>query len=161
MKNMGKALLISLMVILPLVKGFSQEWTMAQKDVWKLVEKEWELWKNGDVDGLSAMIHEKYQAWNTEFPLPVSKTQMIGHFTSMKDSFIVHSYFINPARIAVTGNSAVVDYYYSLSMSFGEGETKKSYDESGRYVEFYTKEDGKWLLLGDMMVPDEDEEDED
>lgn len=160
MKNIFKIMLISMMLIVPLVKSYSQEWSMAQKDVWKLVEKEWELWKNGDVDGISAMVHEKYQAWNNEFPLPVSKSQMIEHFNSMKDSFKVNNYFINPARIAVTGNSAVVDYFYSLNITFGEGDNAKTLDESGRYVEFYTKEEGKWLLLGDMMVPDEEEEDE-
>jgi hypothetical protein len=35
------------------------------------------------------------------------------------------------------------------------GTDKKQVHEKGKNVEFYVKEGGKWLLLGDMTVNDE------
>lgn len=133
----------------------AQEWTKAQQEVWKTVEAEWNLWKTGDLDGMTAILHEKYQGWNNEEPLPINKATVIEHFSQMKEAFTVQSMSINPARIVVTENASVVDYYFTFSYAFGTTVEQKK----GRIVEFYTKEGGKWLLLGDMMVFEDEEDD--
>ena len=160
MKSILKISLIAIFAFIATISVYSQEWTKEQKEVWKAVEDEWSIWKNGDVEGLAAIMHEKYQSWNNTFPLPVSKSMTVDYFKQMNATFKVINYSINPARITVTENSAAAYYYFSFSYSYGEGESKKKENEKGRYVEFYTRQGGKWLLLGDMMVPDDEEEDD-
>jgi len=159
MKKMGKMILVALFAIISSM-GFSQEWTKAQKEVWQVVENSWIKWKSGDFTGMASFIHEKYQGWNQDNPLPMSKEEVMNLYNLMKDNYKLNSYLINPARITVTDNAAVVDYYFQYQLTLTDGEKKflKRYD--GRNVEFYVKEGGKWLLLGDMTVTEGQKEKE-
>jgi cytochrome bd-type quinol oxidase subunit 1 len=160
-----KKTVVSLSVFLVMVvfsgRISAQEWTKTQQEVWKVVENEWNSWKSGDIETMTGILHEKYQGWNSKDPLPVSKAMIVEYFNAMKDTYKVDYMNINPARITVTDNSAVVNYFYSFQFSSGEGDQKQSKEFKGRSVEFYTREGGKWQLLGDMMVEDEQDDDKD
>jgi hypothetical protein len=161
MKKIFKFSLLALIAIFSASITYAQEWTKTQQELWKVVEGEWSTWAAGDIAGMTSILHEKYRGWNSDSPLPMTKPMTIKYFNDMKDMYKVNFHGLNPARIAVTDNSAVVDYFYSYSISFGEGDKKKTEEAKGRLVEFYTKEGGKWQLLGDMMVDDEDDDEED
>lgn len=132
----------------------AQEWTKEQKEVWQTVENTWSKWKANDIAGAAANLHEKYQGWNGNMPLPMSKEKMTQMFTEMKDMEKLDYYSIEPARITVSDNAAVVDYYFDYQVTRIMGTDKKQEHEKGKNVEFYVKEGGKWLLLGDMTVND-------
>jgi hypothetical protein len=138
----------------------AQEWTKEQKEVWQTVENMWAKWKANDVPGAAANLHEKYQGWNGNMPLPIGKEQMTQMFQDMKDMEKLDYYSLNPARITVSGNAAVVDYYFNYMVTRTMGTDKKQEHERGKNVEFYVKEGGKWQLLGDMTVNDEMKEKE-
>jgi hypothetical protein len=161
MKRFIKFTVLAVFALIIAQSSYAQEWTKTQTEVWQVVQKEWNCWKTGDIAGMTAILHEKYQGWNEEDPLPASKSMINDFFTSMKDSFKVEFMSINPARIAVTENSAVVDYFFDYKLSFGEGDQKQNKEYKGRAVEFYTKEGGKWLLLGDLMVDEDKDQDQD
>lgn len=132
--------------------AFAQEWTKAQLEVWQVIGSEWAAYKAGDIAGLTAILHPKYQGWDETSPLPYSKEKIV---EQLGDIFMVRKvtfYDIEPARITVTDNTAVVDYYYSYTYFDPRDESKKPVDRQGRAVECYAKEKGKWLLLGDMGV---------
>jgi len=76
----------------------------------------------------------------------------------MKDNLRLDYYMVNPVRIVVLDNAAVVDYYFSYYISFTMGEQMKQEEGYGKIAEFYIREEGKWLLLGDLTVHDEDED---
>ena len=46
----------------------------------------------------------------------------------------------------------MVDYYFYYMATYTSGEQKIQREGNGKNVEFYVKEGGKWLLLGDMTV---------
>ncbi len=138
----------------------AQEWTKEQMDVWKVVQDSWKGWKSGDVNAVGAALHEKYQGWSDQSPIPIGKQSMMEWYSSMKDMVSVNYYSIEPARITVLKTAAVVDYFCFMNISWGMGDEKKSEEIKGKIVEFYVKEGEKWLLLGDMMVH-EDEDDDD
>jgi len=153
MKTLLKIAVFAIVTLIVASSSFAQEWTKEQKEVWQVVETGWAKYKAGDVTGGMVLIHEKYQGWNAEIPLPLSKDDMKKWYDEMKDFLKVNYYFISPARIVVTDDAAVVDYYYEVETTYTWGEEKKTTDREGKNVEFYIKEDGKWLLLGDMTVP--------
>lgn len=130
----------------------AQDWTKEQKEVWQVVEDSWAKTKTWDLDGMLAYIHEKYQGWNQEAPLPMNKGQVAQFYKEMKETSKVESLNLNPARIVVTENAAVVDYYFWIKSTNTVGEKKEPEVMYGKNVEFYVKEKGKWLLLGDMTI---------
>ncbi len=152
MKNLLKIVAVALISFTATTTVFAQEWTKAQKEVWQVVEDSWTKWSAGDIPGMASLIHEKYQGWSDKDPLPMSKEQVIQMYQSMKDMVKAEHFELNPARIVVMENTAVVDYYYMYLATYTMPDKKEQKMTKGKIVEFYVKEGGKWLLLGDMMT---------
>jgi len=70
----------------------------------------------------------------------------------MKDYAKMDYYDLEPARILVYGDAAVVHYYYENYITFTKNDKKSEYNYKGKNAEFYIKEDGKWFMIGDMSV---------
>ena len=109
---------------------------------------------------MAAYLLVKYQGWNDQLPLPLTKENTMQRYKETKDIFKVDHFSVYPARIVITENAAVVDYYYTLEATYTRGEKKELVESSGQNVEFYIKEGGKWLLLGDMTTVKEEGNDE-
>lgn len=150
MKKTAFTLTIVAILILNSLVTFAQEWTKEQKEVWQVVVDSWEKYANNDFDEFFSYLHEKYQGWNHQDPLPSDIKAVRKQIDFMKDNSKVTYYNINPARIAVKDNSAVVDYYFVLSYKYTMGEKSGERNMQGKNAEFWIKEKGKWLLLGDM-----------
>lgn len=155
--------LMSYVVLTSIVIGFlgatslhAQEWTKAQKEVWKVVELSWQKMQEGDFDAAFATVHKKYQGWNMTTPLPTNKEKWFNSYDKMKDYFKLDYYDIEPARITVYENVAVVHYYYEQNITFTKDGAKKEYNYKGKNADFYIFEDGKWLLIGDMTLWDKE-----
>lgn len=160
MKKTLKIAVSLLFFLLMTVVTIAQEWTDDQKEVWNVVNDSWGKFKTGDVDGMAAIIHPKYQGWTDSEPLPVDKEHMVAWYNEMKNIMQVKNFSLNPARIVVLKNSAVVDYYFSISSTYTWEGKQVSKNIKGKNVEFYVKDDGKWMLLGDMTVFLDDEDDD-
>ena len=78
---------------------FAQEWSAAQKEVWKNVEAYWELEAQGDLEGFMGYFHSDYRGWSYQNALPGDKAsarKWIGH--GMKtEKTLVHE--IKPVAI--------------------------------------------------------------
>ena len=159
MKNLLKIVAIGVFVMFTVNMARAQEWTKEQSEVWKVVQDTWKGWKAGDATAVMASVHEKYQGWSDQSPLPMGKQSMLEWYNSMKETMKISYYNIEPARIVVLKSAAVVDYYGYFNVSWDMGEDKGSKEIKGKFVEFYVKEGDKWLLLGDMMAHEEGEDD--
>jgi Na+-transporting methylmalonyl-CoA/oxaloacetate decarboxylase gamma subunit len=152
MKKILQVLIVAVFVISAASASYAQEWTKDQTEVWKVVQDTWKNWKARDANAVAASIHEKYQGWSDDSPLPTGKQSMMEWFNSMKDAVTFNYYSIEPARILVYKTSAVVDYYFYFNIDWKMGDKSKNEEVKGKVVEFYVNEGGKWLLIGDMMV---------
>lgn len=134
----------------------AQEWTKEQNEVWQVVENMWAKWQAKDYDASFANVHENYQGWNNEIPLPSSKTKWLNEMKGYAANMSKENFSIERARIVVEGDAAVVDYYFSFSFVYTEGEMKKMISYQGKNAEFYINEKGKWMLLGDFSYSKSD-----
>jgi|WetSurMetagenome_2_1015567.scaffolds.fasta_scaffold185714_1 hypothetical protein len=157
MKNLLKIIVTAVFFLLFTMAAMPQEWSKEQSEVWKVVEDGWAKWKAGDTDAMASMLHEKYQGWSDDSPLPMTKQKVIQWYKDMKNMMQINYYDIEPARIVITKNAAVVDYYFSYSGMFTMNDKKEAKEGEGKNVEFYIKEDGKWQLIGDMTVHGDDD----
>ena len=135
-----------------------QEWSKEQKEVWKVVKTGWESWKTGDTEGAFATIHDKYLGWNNDDPLPISKAKWKSMYEIYKEFSTIEFYNLDAARILVEGNNAVAYYYFEFYSTFTKGDKTKEQHLEGKNVEFYIREGGNWMLLGDMTVFDDDDD---
>ena len=144
------AVVILMIAIFSASTSNAQEWTKAQKEVWKSVENGWAQFQKGDLDAFFASVHQKYMGWSNMEPLPASKEKWFNSSKELMKHFKFENYDIEPARILVYDNVAVVDYYYEYTGTDTKNDKTTEYQVKGKYVAFLIKEGGKWMLIGDM-----------
>ena len=66
---------------------------------------------------------------------------------------------IEPARIHVERNTAVVHYYYSYSYMLDMGDKKKWISREGQWTAFMIMEKDLWMLIGDFTFSEEGDND--
>lgn len=150
------ALLIGFLVTSSLT---AQEWTKEQLEVWNVSQMMWEKWKAKDIEGAYANIHDSYQGWNNEVPLPMSKKKWMNQMKQNLEMMSDLTYSNEPARIVVLGDVAVIHYYYSYGFMMSKDDKKKWISDQGKYTEFFVKDKGQWMMIGDFtssMVEDDD-----
>lgn len=144
-----KALTVLLTFILATFLGSftlkAQEWTPAQKDVWKNVNDYWALMAKGDISGFLEYMHKDYSGWDMDSPLPSTKEESQKWMQYFYQGVKVPLYDIKPLAIKVYGDVAFVHYYYFIVR---ESEGKKK-PEQGRWTDILLKEGNKWLMIGD------------
>jgi ketosteroid isomerase-like protein len=151
-KQMKKGIKITLLIIVIMVAGSgfrslqAQEWSPAQKEVWKNVNDYWTLMAKGDVKGFMEYFHPDYIGWDYDSPNPMTKTETSKWLEFFTQGQKFPFWDIKPLAIKVYGDVAFVHYYYSRVAESTDG--KKS-TENGRWTDILLKQNGRWVLIGD------------
>ena len=123
-----------------------QQWSDAQKEVWKNVETYWKLGAERDLEGFLSYYHPDFLGWNYETDLPddkASRTKWSIHFLQTTKTLVEE---LKPVGIKIHGNVAIVHYYYHSIMEDAEG---KEISERGRWTDILLKQGDKWVMIGD------------
>lgn len=158
MKTLFRRLLImfALSVFMVSFNLNAQEWTKEQKEVWKQVKSMWVNWSASDIDAAFAGVHDNYLGWNNSNPMPVSKAKWVEPMKKRNDKVTDRDFDIEPVRILVVDDAAVVHYYYSMWWVYNNGDKKINGKSSGKWTEFFVRQDGKWMLIGDFTFENTD-----
>jgi len=124
----------------------AQEWSAAQKEVWKNVEAYWALEAAGNVEGFMSYFHDNYMGWDINEPLPADKATVRKFVEYEMKAGKTLVYDIRPVAINVFANVAIVDYYYTRIGKDAEGKERS---RSGRWADIVMKQGDKWVLIGD------------
>jgi hypothetical protein len=127
----------------------AQVWTDDQLEVWNAVENLWQKWKEGDFDNAMSNVHEDYLGWNNNTPMPMSKEKWAKGMKEDGEYISDQYYDIEPARILVYRNVAVVHYYFSYSFTYKKGE-EIQISNKGKWTDFFVMEKDLWMLIGDF-----------
>ncbi|MBA4385295.1 MAG: hypothetical protein C0410_11210 [Anaerolinea sp.] len=125
---------------------FAQEWSAAQKDVWKNVEAYWALFAQGDLEGFMAYLHPDYRGWDYPSAIPETKATAKKFLDYSMKTTKTLVYDITPVAIQIYGNVAFVHYYYTTIEKELESKAKTS---SGRWTDILIKQGDKWVMIGD------------
>ena len=128
----------------------AQEWSAAQKGVWKNVEAYWNVWAKRDLDGFLNYFHDDYSGWFNRASLPSDKGSSRKWISHSFQTVKISVYEINPVAIKIHGNVAIVHYYFSFIRKDAEG---KESNRSGRWTDILMKQGDKWVLIGDHGGP--------
>jgi len=149
MKKLMKNLVVLSAVCFSLLAStelFAQEWSAAQKEVWKNVEAYWERYAAGDLEGFMAYFHADYLGWSYNDGMPGDKETARKWYAQDVKSQKTLVYTISPVGIKIYGNIAFAHYYWAQRVKDAEGKER---NESGRWTDILTKQGDKWVLIGD------------
>jgi len=124
----------------------AQEWSAAQKDVWKNVEAYWNLGAQRDVDGMLAYFHDDYLGWSNQSPLPSGKATTRKWVKHQFETTTEVLHTIQPVGIVIQGDVAIVHYYYVVLETNAKGEEETS---RGRWTDVLKKQGDRWVLIAD------------
>jgi ketosteroid isomerase-like protein len=134
-------------ILLASMQVFAQEWSAAQKDVWKNVEAYTALGMEKNLEGFLEYFHTDYCGWEYGDPMPTDKSDVrrfLEH-TGWKTRTIL-TYDVKPVAIKIHGDVAFVHYYYTTIYKDAEGKEKSS---AGRWTDILMKQGNKWVMIGD------------
>ena len=145
--RIGVSLLAALVVALMSVGiANAQEWSTAQKEVWKSVETYSELGAKEDLDGLMSYFADDYLGWSTSSAMPGTKAEArkwIAHAFETSQTVLQT---LKPVGIAIHGDVAFVHYYFTSLEKNAKGEEKTI---QGRWTDILKKQGNRWVLIGD------------
>ncbi len=145
-RSTGILTLVAVVTLFVSAPVFAQEWSAAQKEVWKNVEAYWALDAAGNLEGFLSYFHNNYIGWDNQNALPSDKSavkKFLDHSYKTQTTIL---YDIKPVAINVFGDFSVADYYYTWVYKDVEGKEKT---ESGRWTDILMKQGDKWVLIGD------------
>jgi ketosteroid isomerase-like protein len=132
---------------------FAQDWSTAQKEVWKNVNDYWALLAKGDVNGFADYVHADYVGWDDSNTLPTTKEESKKDLTYYMQGTKMPLFNLKPLTIKIYGDVAFVHYYYSYVQEMPEGKKRS---EKGRWTDILLKQGSKWVLIGDHGGADKD-----
>ena len=127
-------------------------WSADQTAAWGVVSQSWadEVAQNGKWPG--AYAHENMVSWGEDFPIPRSKDS-VTKWTRFEDTQgKVINYEISPVAIAVSGNTAVVNYYAVAMRQRGNDKPER---EVTGLVETLVKDGNGWKFLASTSFDNE------
>lgn len=149
MKSIAKGIIAAFAAVVCMLGSISasaQEWSAAQKDVWKSVEAYWALDAAGNTEAFMAYFHADYMGWSLDNAVPGNKasaTKFIAHQHKSGKTLV---YDITPAAIKIHGDVAFVHYHYTQVTKDSMAKEKQT---SGRWTDILKKQGEKWVLIGD------------
>jgi ketosteroid isomerase-like protein len=124
----------------------AQQWSDAQKDVWKSVENYCALDAKGDLEGFMSYFDAGYVGWSYDSPVPGDKAtaeKFMAQEYQMSKTLV---YDIKPLAIQVHGNFAFVHYYFLTLAKNADGKIE---EVKGRWTDILAKQGDRWVLIGD------------
>ncbi|MGD8471215.1 MAG: nuclear transport factor 2 family protein [Desulfobacteraceae bacterium] len=118
----------------------ADEWTSAQKEVWKAIENAWEALKLGKID-VATYVGGSLEWWSDQI-IPFGGDRLVMAYQRWLAYDKPVSYELKPLQIFIYGNVANVFY-----ISKWKG---KEIGDTGRHMETWVKQDNKWKFLGSM-----------
>jgi len=122
----------------------AQTWSAEQQEIWKIEEQQWQMAKDKDLTWIDKMVHPNLSYWDVDQPSPQNKASLTRWNRYNSGNATVLEQELYPISITITGNTAVVQYRYSIAR---ENLKKERETFSGRYTDVLVKEGGKWLFL--------------
>ena len=114
--------------------AFGQEWTAAQKEIWRMEKTAWDLWKKGEIDAYKNLFHEDCVLFLSGYRALPSKADF-WYIPSWIESFDLQQ----PSVIRVSGDMAIIVY-------IAHYETP-SWKSKSKFTNVWKKQNGMWKIL--------------
>ena len=138
-------ILIGVCIISTGYQTLGAEWTIEQKEIWSVIQADWEANKSGDVESTLSCRHDKVLSIYSYDSIPYNKDQIrtSNQYWLYSDDRPT-SYNIKPIAIGIIDNVAIVFYWYEWRSDLTGSSDK------GRSMNTLIKLNNKWVTIGTM-----------
>ena len=136
--------ILGAVILLSSASAMAQSWSPEQQEIWKFEEQQWQMSKDKDASWIDKMVHTNISLWETGEAMPRNKASLTrwNRYGSSNSTVLEQEVF--PISITITGNVAVVQYYYRIAR---EDYKKERETVGGRYMDVLIKEGGAWRFI--------------
>jgi hypothetical protein len=122
----------------------AQNWNAEQQEIWNLEQQQWKMAAAKDLSWIDSMVHPNLSYWETGQPMPqnLASLNRWNRYSTTTGSTLEQE--LMPISIVITGNVAVVNYYYQVAR---EDNDKKREMVTGRYMDVLMKDNGRWKFI--------------
>ena len=124
----------------------AQEWSAAQKEIWRVEEETVAYIEKGDVEKIMSYIHQDYRGSGHGSPVPIDKTMFRKQAEQLVKTYPVRTLYLQPTAIQVFGNTAIVHYIATVTVKSVDGNEVTS---QSAYTDVFVKQGEKWLIVAD------------
>ncbi|MEZ5445708.1 MAG: GNAT family N-acetyltransferase [Gammaproteobacteria bacterium] len=122
-----------------LVKSLAPE----QAELWRQVERLWELAARKDANLIRQALHPDYTGWDTNAPMPHDREAAIASVAA--DAPRLVRYDLEPLSIRLyDGSVGIVHYRYRATV---ESADSNQVQVTGKWTEVYTRHGSGWLMV--------------
>ena len=121
----------------------------SERRIWQKEESYWNTLSSMDFDGYKELLHDDFSDWPADSRRPlVTPSEMIEFARSTLKSVKKFSYNLEPCKIKIIGDLAVVYFAADLVMTTNSNKVSKS---SHRFTHTWKKGEKGWKLLSGMQ----------
>ena len=115
-----------------------------QQEVWKVEQQQWKMDAAKDNSWIDTLLLPSVTFWETGAPMPRDKASLMHWSRYENESSTVLEQELYPISTTITGNVAVVQYYYSMAR---ENYKKERESVTGHYTDVLVKDGGHWKFI--------------
>jgi len=115
-----------------------------QQDVWKVEQQQWKQAAAKDDSWIDTLVHPNMRYWETGAPMPRDRASLKHWARYGNENGTILEQEMLPISTTITGNVAVVQYYYMIAR---ENLKKEREVITGHYTDVLMKDGGKWLFI--------------
>lgn len=124
--------------------SFAEKWSAEQQEVWQLEEQQWKQAAAKDMTWIDSMVHPNLSYWENGQAMPQDRASLARWFRFQTSSSSTLEQELFPISIVITGNVAVVNYYYSAARENAKQEREMV---NGHYMDVLIKDGGRWKFI--------------
>jgi hypothetical protein len=122
----------------------AQNWNAEQQEIWNFELQQWKMSAAEDLSWMESMVHPNISYWETGAPMPqdLAALNRWNRYSAANSATLEQG--LTPISIVITGNVAVVNYYYQVAR---EDHDKTREMVTGHYMDVLIKDGGRWKFI--------------
>jgi hypothetical protein len=124
--------------------ALAQTWSAEQQEIWALEQQQWKMAAAEDLTWIDTMVHPNVSYWDRGQPMPQNRDSLARWSRYQSSSGATLEQELMPISIVITGNIAVVNYYYSMARENLKQEREMV---TGQYMDVLIKDGGRWKFI--------------
>ena len=115
-----------------------------QQEIWKVEQQQWKMAAAKDTGWIDSLVHPNLRYCETGAPMPRDRASIKQWSRYDNESSTVLEQQLFPISTTITGNVAVVQYYYMMAR---ENYKKERETVTGHYTDVLIKDGGNWRFI--------------
>jgi len=131
--------------------AWASEWTAEQRAALGVLEAACEALKQGKMEKLTPLHHERFVGWDLARPLPLARAAFMEEEASLLKSVKSLESSVTPIMVEIVGDTAALQVTYRNSVVMADGRRDVS---TGRWSTTLVRKGGSWVFLTSAFAAD-------